>query len=109
MAYSATGFSTIAASKKGNSISLYAYTTADAIGDVNTSGYFNALAEHSRSGRYHLHPHLDRWHYRNVDRLRCLERLWRCGRDRWHDHHRDGHGLIWAGRLRSPPLSIVRE
>lgn len=44
MAYSATGFSTIAASKKGNSISLYAYTTADAIGDVNTSGYFNALA-----------------------------------------------------------------
>ena len=45
MAYSATGFSTIAASKKGNSISLYAYTTADAIGDVNTSGYFNALAD----------------------------------------------------------------
>ena len=44
MAYSATGFSTIAASKKGNSISLYAYTTADAIADVNTSGYFNALA-----------------------------------------------------------------
>jgi hypothetical protein len=44
MAYSATGFSTIAASKKGNSISLYAYSTADAIGDVNTSGYFNALA-----------------------------------------------------------------
>ena len=44
MAYSATGFSSIAASKKGNSISLYAYTTADAIGDVNTSGYFNALA-----------------------------------------------------------------
>ncbi len=31
-------------SKKGNSISLYAYTTADAIADVNTSGYFNALA-----------------------------------------------------------------
>jgi hypothetical protein len=45
MAYSATGFSTIAASKKGNSISLYAYSTADAIGDVNTSGYFNALAD----------------------------------------------------------------
>ena len=45
MAYSATGFSTISASKKGNSVSLYAYSTADAIGDVNTSGYFNALAD----------------------------------------------------------------
>ena len=45
MAYSVTGFSTIAASKKGNSISLYAYSTPDAIGDVNTSGYFNALAD----------------------------------------------------------------
>ena len=44
MAYSATGFSTISASKKGNSVSLYAYSTADAIGDVNTSGYFDALA-----------------------------------------------------------------
>ena len=45
MAYSATGFSTISASKKGNSVSLYAYSTADAIGDVNTSGYFDALAD----------------------------------------------------------------
>lgn len=44
MAYSATGFSTIGASKAGNSPSLYAYSTADTIGDVNTTGYFNALA-----------------------------------------------------------------
>ena len=45
MAYSATGFSTISASKKGNSVSLYAYSTADAIAVVNTSGYFDALAD----------------------------------------------------------------
>jgi hypothetical protein len=44
MAYSATGFSTIGASKAGNSPSLYAYATTDAIADVNTSGYFNSLA-----------------------------------------------------------------
>lgn len=44
MAYSATGFSTIGASKAGNSPSLYAYSTTDTIGDVNTSGYFNSLA-----------------------------------------------------------------
>lgn len=44
MAYSATGFSTVAASKAGNSPAIYAYKTADAIADVNTSGYFNTLA-----------------------------------------------------------------
>jgi hypothetical protein len=44
MAYSATGFSTIGASKAGNSPSMYAYSTSDAIGDVNTAGYFNGLA-----------------------------------------------------------------
>ena len=44
MAYSATGFATIGASKAGNAPSLYAYSTADAIGDINTSGYFNSLA-----------------------------------------------------------------
>jgi hypothetical protein len=44
MAYSATGFSTIGASKAGNSPSLYAYATTDTIADVNTSGYFNSLA-----------------------------------------------------------------
>jgi hypothetical protein len=44
MAYSATGFSTVAASKAGNSPAIYAYKTADSIADVNTAGYFNALA-----------------------------------------------------------------
>lgn len=44
MAYSATGFSTIAASKAGNSPAMFAYKTTDAIADVNTSGYFNTLA-----------------------------------------------------------------
>lgn len=44
MAYSATGFATIGASKAGNAPSFYAYSTTDAIGDVNTSGYFNSLA-----------------------------------------------------------------
>jgi hypothetical protein len=44
MAYSATGFSTVAASKAGNSPAIYAYKTADAIADVNTAGYFNSLS-----------------------------------------------------------------
>jgi hypothetical protein len=44
MAYSSTGFATIGASKAGNAPSLYAYSTADAIADINTSGYFNAVA-----------------------------------------------------------------
>jgi hypothetical protein len=45
MAYSSTGFSTVAASKAGNSPAIYAYKTADAIADVNTAGYFNALSD----------------------------------------------------------------
>lgn len=44
MAYSAIGFSTIGASKAGNSPAFYAYKTTDAIADVNTAGYFNSLA-----------------------------------------------------------------
>ena len=44
MAYSSTGFSTVAASKAGNAPSIYAYSTEDAIADVNTEGYFNALS-----------------------------------------------------------------
>lgn len=43
MAFSTTGFSTIAASKAGNAPAMYAYKTTDAIADVNTSGYFNTL------------------------------------------------------------------
>lgn len=45
MAYSSTGWSTVAASKAGNSPAVYAYKTTDAIADVNTSGYFNTLAD----------------------------------------------------------------
>lgn len=44
MAFSTTGFATIGASKSGNAPSLYSYSTADAIGDINTSGYFNSLS-----------------------------------------------------------------
>jgi len=44
MAYSSTGFSTIAASKAGNAPAMYAYKTTDAIADVNTTGYFNELS-----------------------------------------------------------------
>jgi len=45
MAFSSTGFATIGASKRGNAPSVYSYATADAIGDVNTSGYFNTLSD----------------------------------------------------------------
>lgn len=44
MAFSSTGFTTVAASKAGNAPAVYAYKTADAIADVNTSGYFNSLS-----------------------------------------------------------------
>lgn len=44
MAYDATGFVTVGASKAGSAPSIYAYSTTDAIADVNTEGYFNALA-----------------------------------------------------------------
>jgi len=45
MAYSSAGFNVIGAAKKGNAPSLYTYTSADAIADVNTSGYFNDLSD----------------------------------------------------------------
>jgi hypothetical protein len=44
MAYSSTGFTTVAASKAGNAPSIYAYKTTDAIAAVNTEGYFNDLS-----------------------------------------------------------------
>jgi hypothetical protein len=50
MAYSATGFSTVAASKAGNSPAIYAYSTADTIADVNTTGYFNSLSSFLKVG-----------------------------------------------------------
>ncbi len=44
MAFSTTGFATIAASKRGNAPGVYAYKTTDSIATVNTEGYFNSLA-----------------------------------------------------------------
>lgn len=44
MAFSATGWTVVTAAKRGNAPSIYAYKTTDAIADVNTEGYFNALA-----------------------------------------------------------------
>lgn len=44
MAFSMTGFNTHGASKAGNAPSMHTYSTADAIADVNTSGYFNGVA-----------------------------------------------------------------
>lgn len=44
MAFSSTGFATIAASKRGNAPGIYAYKTTDSIATVNTEGYFNSLA-----------------------------------------------------------------
>lgn len=45
MAFDKTGFATIGASKAGNAVSLYAYSTEDTIATVNTSGYFNSLSD----------------------------------------------------------------
>lgn len=45
MAYSKTGWATVAASKRGSTISVYTYSTADTIADVNTEGYFNDLSD----------------------------------------------------------------
>ena len=44
MAYSSTGWTTFSAAKRGNAPSMYAYKTADSLADINTTGYFNALA-----------------------------------------------------------------
>lgn len=44
MAYSATGFVTVCASKAGNAPSMYLYKTADTQATVNTAGYFNDLS-----------------------------------------------------------------
>ena len=41
MAYSASGLTRLAG---GSGVSLWHYTTADAIADVNTVGYFNSAA-----------------------------------------------------------------
>jgi hypothetical protein len=45
MAFDKTGFTTYGAAKSGNAPSLYGYSTADTIADVNTEGYFNTLSD----------------------------------------------------------------
>jgi hypothetical protein len=45
MAFSITGLNSVSPNKRGNAPSIYAYKTTDAIADVNTSGYFNSLAD----------------------------------------------------------------
>lgn len=44
MAFSATGWTVVSASKRGQAPSIYAYKTTDTIATVNTEGYFNDLA-----------------------------------------------------------------
>lgn len=44
MAFSATGWATVSASKRGQAPAIYAYKTTDSIATVNTEGYFNTLA-----------------------------------------------------------------
>jgi hypothetical protein len=44
MAFDSAGWATVAAPKRGNAPSIYAYKTADTIATVNTAGYFNDLA-----------------------------------------------------------------
>jgi hypothetical protein len=50
MPFAADGFNTHGASKAGNAPSVHTYSTADAIADVNTTGYFNAVASILRVG-----------------------------------------------------------
>jgi hypothetical protein len=50
MPFSDVGFNTHSASKSGNAPSMHTYGTADTIADVNTTGYFNALASLLRVG-----------------------------------------------------------
>lgn len=46
MAYSATGLQPIGGQgKAGSAPQMWSYTSADAIADVNTEGYFNAAAD----------------------------------------------------------------
>ncbi len=44
MAFSATGWNTVAAGKAGNAPSIYTYKSADTQATINTAGYFNPLA-----------------------------------------------------------------
>ena len=45
MAFSATGFTTVSAAKRGQAPSVYAYKTTDTIATVNTESYFDDLSD----------------------------------------------------------------
>ena len=46
MAFNRDGWNPIGGqSKKGSAPQIFAYTTTDAIADVNTEGYFNSVAQ----------------------------------------------------------------
>tara|TARA_R110000851_G_scaffold274316_2_gene426939 strand:- start:11 stop:274 length:264 start_codon:yes stop_codon:yes gene_type:complete len=45
MAFSATGWATIAASKRGSAPAIYSYTSADAKATVTGANYFNSLSD----------------------------------------------------------------
>lgn len=46
MAFSRDGWSPIGGqAKKGSGLAVWSYSSADAIGDVNTAGYFNAVSD----------------------------------------------------------------
>jgi len=45
MAFSATGWNCVNASKKGNAPGVYTYSTADTAATMNTAGYFNDLSD----------------------------------------------------------------
>jgi len=44
MAFSSTGWNTIAANKAGNAPSLYSYKSSDTQATINTAGYFNSVS-----------------------------------------------------------------
>jgi hypothetical protein len=43
MAFSSTGFNTIAANKSGNAPSIFSYRSTDTQATMNTAGYFNEV------------------------------------------------------------------
>ena len=51
MAFNRDGWNPIGGqSKKGSAPQIFAYTTTDAIADVNTEGYFNSVAQEVNVG-----------------------------------------------------------
>ena len=55
MAFSTTGWSTIAASKRGNAPAIYSYISADAKATVSGANYFNSLSDTLAVGDWIFH------------------------------------------------------